>query len=55
MIYTYNGRNIDAQPPILKISANKLKVVFKDKQNLKNISFQNTAEKKQFINWLVAL
>lgn len=55
MIYTYNGDSINARPPISAISANKLKVVFRDSQKLVNISFNNVSEKRKFLNWLVTI
>jgi hypothetical protein len=55
MIYTYNGDSINARPPISTISVNKFSVVFKDDQNIQNVSFKCAIETKKFLNWLVKI
>ena len=55
MTHTSNGVSVDALPPILTISVNKFSVVFKDSKTLKRVSFKNSIETKQFLNWLIEI
>ena len=55
MTHISNTKKVVAFPPISEISRNKNRVVFKDKKDLKSISFKDSIETKNFINWLLTI